>query len=145
MTETKAGQLDLFAIADEDEDADLIDDGDTLEVVRRWVKARAVPMPKGLGPASIWDLGRDGVGAELDQQKLHRGPRVRSRVAAVVDLGEGRRRVVGAAYPPRWTGEDFERERLRRAKQRPPKPTKKAKTRSRKLLELIGPDDGADE
>lgn len=49
-------------------------------------------------------------------------------------------RVVGAAYPAnRWTEERAEKERIRRAKQRPPKPTAAAKgRRSRKLLELIG-------
>ena len=43
---------------------------------------------------------------------------------------------------PEDTAEWQEKERARRAKQRPPKPTRKAKTRSKKLLELIGePDD----
>ncbi|CAB4159787.1 hypothetical protein UFOVP726_16 [uncultured Caudovirales phage] len=43
---------------------------------------------------------------------------------------------------PEETAEWQEKERARRAKQRPPKPTRKAKTRSKKLLELIGePDD----
>lgn len=43
---------------------------------------------------------------------------------------------------PEETPEWQEKERARRAKQRPPKPTRKAKTRSKKLLELIGdPDD----
>jgi hypothetical protein len=44
---------------------------------------------------------------------------------------------------PQETEEWQERERQRRARQRPPKPTKTAKTRGRKLLEMIGVDDGA--
>lgn len=39
---------------------------------------------------------------------------------------------------PQETEEWQERERARRAKQRPPKPTKKARTRGEKLLALIG-------
>jgi hypothetical protein len=39
---------------------------------------------------------------------------------------------------PEDTEEWQERERVRRAKQRPPKPTRKAKTRGKKLLEMIG-------
>jgi hypothetical protein len=39
---------------------------------------------------------------------------------------------------PEDTEEWQERERIRRAKQRPPKPTRKAKTRGKKLLEMIG-------
>jgi hypothetical protein len=42
---------------------------------------------------------------------------------------------------PEETPEWQEREAARRARQRPPKPTRKAKTRSRKLLELIGETD----
>lgn len=38
------------------------------------------------------------------------------------------------------TAEWKERERVRRAKQKPPRPAAGAKTRSKKLLELIGPD-----
>jgi len=59
----------------------------------------------------------------------------------VVEIADGVTRTVGAAYPARWTPEDEERERLRRAKQRPPKPTKQAKTRGHKLLDWIGSDD----
>lgn len=40
------------------------------------------------------------------------------------------------------TEEWAERERQRRARQRPPRPPKGAKTRSRKLQDLIGEDDG---
>lgn len=48
-------------------------------------------------------------------------------------------RCIGARYPAdRWTAERAEKEALRRARQRPPKPVKKARTKSRKLRELIG-------
>lgn len=67
---------------------------------------------------------------------------IESRLVAKVEVADGVTRTVGAAYPVRWTKEDEERERTRRARQRPPKPTKRAKTRGRKLLDLIGVDDG---
>lgn len=41
---------------------------------------------------------------------------------------------------PQETVEWQERERQRRARQKPPRPPKKAKTRSRKLLDIIGDD-----
>lgn|GEM_PF-2484830 len=51
-------------------------------------------------------------------------------------------RCSGSRYPSsRWTEERFEQERVRRAKQRPPRPTKRAKSRGRKLLDLIGPEE----
>lgn len=133
MAAQQAGQLDLFAIPDEEETADLIDDGDTLPIIRRVLPARGMPTPKILGPVSVFDL------AHTPGRRLRiGGDNAKSRVAEKVDLGGGRTKVVGANYPPRWTEADFERERLRRARQRPPKPSRKAKTRSRKLLELIG-------
>lgn len=94
-------------------------------------------------PRSVFDLsqrplvgsvGFGGTGAFVDEAKIVRK----------VQVSDGVTRIVGAAFPARWTAEDEERERRRRAKQRPPKPTKKAKTRSRKLLDLIGADDGED-
>lgn len=54
----------------------------------------------------------------------------------------GTTRCVGGQYPgDRWTEERAELERVRRAKQRPPRPTKRAPTRGKKLLNLIGSDE----
>ena len=64
------------------------------------------------------------------------------RLVAKLQIADGITRAIGSAYPSRWTIEDTERERRRRARQRPPKPTKRAKTRGRKLLDMIGDDDG---
>lgn len=139
------GQLDMFAISDDD--ADLIDDGDLLPVTRRVVPAKGLPVPMTMAPRSVFEMagmaakklklqGRFGAASGFTTSKPEE-----SRVVAKVDLGNGRTRVVGANYPPRWTEIDVEKERQRRARQRPPKPTRKAKTRSRKLLELIGDND----
>lgn len=51
-------------------------------------------------------------------------------------------RVEGAAYPARWTAEDHKREEQRRARQRPPRPTAKARTKSEKLIALLGVEEG---
>jgi hypothetical protein len=62
-------------------------------------------------------------------------------IAVVSSSADGITRHTGAQYPAnRWTEEREEAERQRRARQRPPKPTKAARTRSRKLLEMIGED-----
>lgn len=90
-------------------------------------------------PRSVFDLHRYSPGAFGFVARDV--PPDTKRHVRKVDLGGGVTRGVGAAYPVRWTPEDEERERRRRAKQRPPKPSRKAKTRGRKLLELIGNDD----
>lgn len=52
----------------------------------------------------------------------------------------GALRVVGCRYPVnRWTEARAEYEKRRRAKQRPPRPTKRARTTGKKLRDLIGP------
>lgn len=140
MLADPGAQLDLFAFQAEGDDDDPIDEGDTLEIVRRILPARSVPMMPIRGPVSIFDFERMG---NL-RLRLGQAPE-KSRVVQKVDLGSGRTKVVGANYPPRWTEADHERERVRRAKQRPPKPTRKAKTRGRKLLDLIGAPDDCDE
>lgn len=60
------------------------------------------------------------------------------KVSAHSIPADGVRRVEGAAYPARWTADDYRKEEIRRAKQRPPKPSAKAKTKSDKLKQLIG-------
>jgi len=61
----------------------------------------------------------------------------RARVATKLEVADGVTRIVGAAFPVRWTPAEHERERERRARQRPPKPTKGVKTRSAKLQKMI--------
>lgn len=59
--------------------------------------------------------------------------------SVAIERRDGITRNVGAMYPAgRWTPEKEEAERVRRAKQRPPKPTRQARTRSAKLLGMIG-------
>jgi len=127
-------QLLLFGetVPDEDE----LDE--ELPVVRRIVAARGIPMPATTAPRSVFDLAARPVIVQVGGAAPEE-----LRMVARVDVRDGVTRTVGAAYPSRWTPEDEERERQRRARQRPPKPSKKAKTRGRKLLEMIGGEDGA--
>lgn len=108
--------------------------------VRRVVSAAEAAPLKADAPRSIFDV------ATL--LRMSNALRVHGRTGhdeafkpatSEVKRIEGGARVVGAAYPAnRWTPEREEAERARRARQKPPKPVKKARTRSRKLLELIG-------
>lgn len=92
---------------------------------------------KPRAPASVFDLAAMGLCLKV-------------RLIQPQEAGEQRRsiredgitRSIGAAYPSnRWTPEKEEQERARRARQKPPRPPKGAKTRSRKLLEMVGEDD----
>lgn len=64
------------------------------------------------------------------------------KYASRVQPTKGVLRVEGAAYPARWTAEDYKREEQRRARQRPPRPVAKARTKSEKLRELLGAGEG---
>jgi hypothetical protein len=155
---SRHAQLDLFAQAvsadDQVDDPELEafeeDAGDEVDYgaqpfEQRVVNARDVAPPVTLAPASVFEMAaamlkRGGRFGHADGFRDEPPPR-RQRVT--VERDGGVTRCVGAQYPAnRWDAERHEQERIRRAKQRPPKPTRKAKTRSRKLLEIIGePDD----
>jgi hypothetical protein len=97
------------------------------------------PAPVTAAPRSVFDLaGLVLSGARHAAPEETEEPKVEPRYAAVMEIADGIRRCVGAAFPSRWTPEDEERERQRRARQRPPKPTKKARTKGKKLVELVG-------
>jgi hypothetical protein len=132
-------QLDLF----DAQDAPEVEPGDVPFEHRR-VDARSVAPPQTFAPASVFAMAaamvkRGGRFGHADGFRNSKPPKQR----VTVERDGGVTRIVGAQYPAnRWDAERHEQERIRRAKQRPPKPTRKAKTRSRKLLEIIGePDD----
>lgn len=118
----------------------------------RWISAAsAEPLPPVSAPRSVFDLA-SGLGLPDSARERQRMLREQDRATAaehvrgqtpspassVVRTAAGVR-VIGAQYPAaRWTPEREEAERARRARQKPPKPVKKARTRSKKLLELIG-------
>ncbi len=114
-------------------------------VVQRVVPAlgqKPVPVRAVL---SVFDLARSiaMAVAEMPPAPVEVTPSTPRPWRPVVVAQEGVTRVSGAQYPSnRWTAEREEQERVRRAKQTPPKPSKAARTKSRKLRDLIGGDDG---
>jgi hypothetical protein len=102
---------------------------------QRVVVAAWLPPPVTRAARSVFDLAA-GMGECADA--VPDASPYPAEVRQVVRTG-GTTRHVGCAYPSnRWTPEREEQERARRARQRPPKPVKGARTRSRKLREMIG-------
>ncbi|MDT7834977.1 hypothetical protein [Aquabacterium sp. OR-4] len=110
-----------------------LDDEDTaydFPTRRRTLAGREPPPPTGAA-SSIWALA-----AAASRSKGKARPGKPQDIAAPaplirVDREDGRVRVV--RLRPEETEEWAERERLRRARQRPPKPTKAAKSRGKKV------------
>lgn len=115
--------------------------GEAVQVGQRKPKERPKPVKQATparAPASVFDLATLGLSLKV---RLVQTPLEASQQRRAV-REEGVTRCIGAAYPSnRWTPEREEQEKARRARQKPPRPPKGAKTRSRKLLELVGDDD----
>ncbi len=115
---------------------EVIDPDDDAEppTVRILAPAIGTAPPRTSASRSIFELG-----AALARRKEPHGdqsepePRPAAAFVQCVRLG-GVVRCTGAQYPAaRWTEEKAEAERVRRAKQRPPRPTKAARTRGAKV------------
>ena len=108
-------------------------------IVRRLVVAAECRAPSTRGARSIFDLA-DAQARGLRVGSLPRCADDDPARGPVVALREiGMTRCVGSRYPAdRWTEEREEHERRRRARQRPPPPPASARTKSRKLLDLVG-------
>lgn len=119
--------VDLWG--DEDDEQD---DWSAAPPVRLVVSAAGRQPPKTIAPRSIFDAA----GSSIPRTRLRSAECTVQRARKVVELGDGIRRHI--ALLPQETEEWAERERARRARQRPPKPTKKARTVGKKLAELIG-------
>jgi hypothetical protein len=116
----------------------------------RMIAATEAPPIKPTAPRSVFDLA-----AGMDLPTLRRmsaslkahgrtghdpvfSPASASASPAKISTANGAR-IVGAQYPAnRWTPEREEQERIRRAKQKPPKPKASARKRSKALMEAIG-------
>lgn len=110
--------------ADDSDDDPLV----TAPVIRRIVSAaEAAPLPIR-GPVSIFDMN---AAITVRMERRQDGAQFRR---VVRDAGVTRCVRILEQDTAEWQ----EREAARRARQRPPKPTAKAKTKSRKLLELVG-------
>jgi hypothetical protein len=120
---------------------------DEYPLIRIIVAAIGCRPPRTKAVRSIFDIGTAGNGLDL----LSMGRRFAVPPSApdeapgariVRCLREpGTTRCVGALYPVRWTPEQEEQEAQRRARQRPPRPTKGARTKSKKLRDMVGTDD----
>ena len=101
---------------------------------RRTTRWRGIPAQARKAPASVFDIAARPVllGSMVGAINAKAG-----KYAAMVQPTKGVLRVEGAAYPARWTEDDYRKEAIRRAKQRPPRPIAKAKTKSEKLKKLI--------
>lgn len=103
----------------------------TQPIIKRTVSAAdAAPLPIR-GPASIFDMAHQRKPITVRMERPQEGASFR-RVAR--DGGVTRCVRIQEQDTAEWQ----EREAARRARQRPPKPTAKAKTKSRKLVDLVG-------
>jgi hypothetical protein len=106
--------------------------------VHRVVAAAGLAPPVTRAARSVFDLAAGLCDDAPDESAAALEPPYRVEVRQVIRAG-GSTVHVGCAYPSnRWTPEREEQERARRARQKPPKPVKGARTRSRKLIDLVG-------
>jgi hypothetical protein len=104
---------------------------------RAVVKAVEVPPVVTRAPSSIFTMA-DAMKAAKVLHKHGRFGAVAAAEPAPYRVQRDGDRVRVVRLLPEETDEWKERERVRRAKQRPPKPVRKAKTRGKKLLDMIG-------
>lgn len=118
-----------------------VDDDEDDKPIRRIVPAGIEAPPPTRAPVSIFTVAK--VLRVCKQRRKARPEPVRGEPTKVIEVDKaGVTRVVGRGYPSdRWTPEKEQQELARRARQRPPKPTRKARTKSKKLLDMIGSDD----
>lgn len=143
------GQLDLFAEGFDDLDELPPDESDDdplvkLPIIHRTVPAAERSMPVTSGASSVFARG-----AILAVQQMAAEARARRKAEGTPGEAKPLYRVVRKAgvtqcerILPQETEEWAERERARRARQRPPKPTKAARTKGAKLLGMIGGGNG---
>lgn len=114
------------------------DDADDGPVIRAWVPAAGLPIPAAAAnaPTSIFQLADRPVAI-----RTSKNDEPISACYAHLSVALGVTTVAGAAYPARWTTADQVRETERRQRQRPPRPTARARTKSAKLRDLIGDDE----
>lgn len=105
----------------------------------RVVSAADAPPPVTRAPASIFAMAATYLKGQPPRRYDFKPSEPGRLAASAVERAAGVTRVVGAQYPAaRWTPEKEEAERIRRAKQRPPKPTAGAKSRGKKVREWDG-------
>ncbi len=114
--------------APQDLDTDLADD-DWDHPQHLWIKASEAMPQQVRAPASVFDLAFKPVRVRMPGHDSAAPVTRVEREGGLVRLTR-----IQVQDTEAWQ----ERERARRARQKPPKPVKKARTRGRKLLDLIG-------
>lgn len=117
------------------------------------VPAAGMPVPYTCAPSSVWAAASAAAAALRKQGRFGEAAGFEAHPPAPVSIttaaparpqivaSAGFVQVSGSRYPDdRWTPERAAKELARRAKQRPPRPPKGAKTRSKKLRQLVGDD-----
>ena len=128
--------------ADPADDEDLDADDPVLQIVRRIVPAVGCPMPRTRAVCTVFAMATAPAPPRMAEGLTKPAADSAPRFGHLA-REPGITRVEGMQYPrDRWTEEKAEHERQRRARQKPPRPTRRAKTRGRKLLELIGEAEG---
>lgn len=114
------------------------DEIDDVPVIQALVSAHGLPIPIAAvnAPTSIFQLADRPVSV-----RTSKNDEPISACYAHLSVALGVTTVSGAAYPVRWTTADHKREAERRQRQRPPRPSAGARTKSRKLRDLIGEDE----
>lgn len=136
--ETDARQLDMFELLqdlqlDELGAAPVAGQDDPLAavpVIQRLISADRATEMRPLGPASVFDLAAWPMKIASRMTGQHK---TITRIERT-DTGVRCTRIL-----PQDTAEWQERERARRARQRPPKPTQRAKTMSEKMRAVLAP------
>lgn len=120
------------------DDESLLDEEDDTPPLHVIVPAAGQPLPRTRAPRSIFEVGTaSGIRSMLGDSFSSDAAERPTRFSVCVRDG-GTTRCVGGQYPAnRWTAEREAQERARRARQKPPRPVKKARTRGKKLAELI--------
>ncbi len=103
-----------------------------LQIRQRTRKAwKGLPKEAKAALSSVFDLASKTLSLRRGSMDCPAGEGAGSKYASRIQPTRGVTRVEGAAYPSRWTEADHHREEQRRARQRPPRPVAKAKTRGK--------------
>lgn len=109
-----------------------------LTIRQRTRKAwKGLPQEAKAALSSVFDLATKTVCLRTGSMERSAGEGG-NRYASRIQPTRGVTRIEGAAYPSRWTEADHRREEQRRARQRPPRPVAKAKTRGKIVREADG-------
>jgi hypothetical protein len=131
-----AGAPQLLPAARAADPADDADEGDAEPVLHLVVAAAGRLPPQTQAPRSVFEL----CASQLPAKRLVAGLRPAGQVTSIKCVERDGDRVRVVHVRPEQTAAWQEQEQRRRAKQRPPKPTKRYKRKGKKLVDLVGVD-----